>query len=462
MRKNLSNLKIGISNCYCCLPVFMMMLLLTSFYCRGQLMVWDTTDNDSDLKCDEVLNLDLLYHRKCNNWQNFPEIEKVKVYDYTDSNGIKQNYIKAKFGDIDYIYDNWVCYEDFYYADKDLPAHAYDFKYISTYSPDFEFLGYHVGQCLNVDSVSSLYNTEIAQISNSDLYKISFVPKSWNIIVRNDTVRMFILNFNRNRNCKENPKYLIDPVMLSNYNHIATRAYYPEYIAGCKRDDKRREISESQDKARRKTIEYLTDNLLRTYYDGFGIMIGLAKGYNESSDIPIRPNNYKELNDTLKLERFIENMPLDFAEIDEVQHISNKRMHTFVDCYERRYITKPYIIAKLYGIEYMLMLDYSKKYDRIYVSKVMTYDPSFRLTGRQLSDITPKYFSSNRQNYDLSDNELYHPWHYVAKDNKIVYFYKNISCPTHDWNLKHLPNWAGSVPRVTDIIDEVMLKQYKP
>ena len=419
-------------------------------YCNAQMLSLPPFDGDL-LKSEDILNLDSIFERKCNDWSQVPEIKKVKVYDYIDKSGNKQNFIRAIFGNIEYCIDRWV-FEDetgSEETDTDEPEIYCDYEYISTFDPKFEYLGYRVGQYCNIDSTLS----PATPVKGTDYYQIAPIPNSWRIVVRNDTVRKIYLappNYSKN-----SPSLMIDNVMMANRNHIPTMPAYEEYIAKCKLNKKQYERDREYN-----NISNAIQHILKEQYElpsfAYGRMYYPIRGHDESSDIPDRKQHvFDARNDTLNLDILVANMPEKITDIKEIQNVWSERKLTFFNIPQAKTISKPYIVATLNGIEYLLLLDYMPEGDAIYVSCIMTYDRAFRLKGLRISgNALPYFFEEHDDFYDLSDFRIYRPWYCVTQDNKIIYFYKYVWLP--------VPHRVEDALKTSNIFDEVMLKQYNP
>ena len=420
-------------------------------YCNAQMLSLPPFDGDL-LKSEDILNLDSIFERKCNDWSQVPEIKKVKVYDYIDKSGNKQNFIRAIFGNIEYCIDRWV-FEDetgSEETDTDEPEIYCDYEYISTFDPKFEYLGYRVGQYCNIDSTLS----PATPVKGTDYYQIAPIPNSWRIVVRNDTVRKIYLappNYS-----KDSPRLMIDNVMMANWNHIPTMPAYEKYLSQDKLRKEKYEAKIALDSAGLAVKIILQEQFDLSPVGGYAIMFFPVSGSDESSDIPIKEHDYADSqNDTINLNMLARNMPKYIADVEEIQNISERRIHAFVDVNRGKAISKPYIVATLNGIEYLLLLDYLPERDVVYVSCVMTYDPDFELNGLKISGDSPSYFLESSHNfYDLTEFSIFRPWHCVAKDNKIIYFYKYVWLPA--------PHRIEDMIQTANIYDEIMLTQSKP
>lgn len=420
-----------------CFPaLFAFVLWACQFQCKAQIMSMPHCPFDS-LNSAEILNLDSVFSKKCVKWSQIPGIKSVKMHEYIDEHGEKNNYIRAKFGDIEYIIDKWQVSDEENDDSDDLDV---DYDYVSTFDPKFEYLGYRVGQ-----HCDSLLNPSLPS-DGHNLRKIQ-APLSWNIIVENDTVRMMYRKEGSNSPCG-----LIDNVMLANRNHIPTKPEYESYLNGCKLHGKKKESKLEDAKVSRAVWNIMQDRFGLVSNGAFSPMYMAVKDMYNTPSFRVRNQMQENVcHDTLNLDSLIVNMPESVADITEIQNVSGKDVHSFVDVAKSKTINKPYIVATLNGIEYMLMLDYDAPKDIIFVSGVMTYDPNFELKGYSISDAGPSYFYYGDQFYDLTDHKIYKDWHCVAKDSKIIYFYKDlwIRINSRDDSLTH----------AAKIVDEVMLKQ---
>lgn len=417
-----------------CFPaLFAFVLWACQFQCKAQIMSMPHCPFDS-LNSAEILNLDSVFSKKCVKWSEIPGIKSMKMHEYIDEHGEKNNFVRAKFGDIEYIIDKWQVSDD----ENGEPEVYYG--YVSTFDPKFEYLGYRVGQ--HCDSL-----TQPALPSDGHNLRKIQAPLSWNIIVENDTVRMMY-----RKEGSDSPCGLIDNVMLANRNHIPTKPEYESYLNDCKLHGKKNESKLEDEKVGRAVRNILEERFGLVSNGAFRPMYMAVKDIYDTPCFKARNQMQENIcRDTLSLDSLIFNMPESVADITEIQNVSGKDVHSFVDVAKGKTINKPYIVATLNGIEYMLMLDYDAPKDIIFVSGVMTYDPNFELKGYSISDAGPSYFYYGDQFYDLTDHKIYKDWHCVAKDSKIIYFYKDlwIRINSRDDSLTH----------AAKIVDEVMLKQ---
>lgn len=417
-----------------CFPaLFAFVIWACQFQCKAQILSVPSWPSDS-LNSAEILNLDSVFSKKCVKWSQIPGIKLVKMHEYINEDGEKDNFVRAKFGDIEYIIDKWQVSDD-----ENGETEVY-YGYVSTFDPKFEYLGYRVGQ--HCDSL--MYPTLPSEGHN--LRKIE-APLSWNIIVENDTVRMMC-----RKEDSDSPCGLIDNVMLANRNHILTKPEYESYLNGCKLHGKKKESKLEDAKVSRAVWNIMQDRFGLVSNGAFSPMFKAVKDIYNTPSFRVRNQMHENVcRDTLSLDSLIVNMPESVADITEIQNISGKDVHSFIDVAKGKTRNNPYIVATLNGIEYILLLDYDPGKDIIFVSGVMTYDPHFELKGYSISDAGPSYFYYGDRFYDLTDHKIYEDWHCVAKDSKIIYFYKNL------WT--RINSGDVSLPHATKILDEVMLKQ---
>lgn len=407
-----------------------------SFLCLLWAMGLSLIANPIDAVSDGVLQLDSLYKSRCNDWMQIQGLDKLKTFEDIDLEGEMRNCIKARFGDIEYEVVGWEMY--------DQETNEHNFDEVKTSDPKFEFIGLKAGQTINVDSVEQAYCVKPIPASNMRKFRLL----GWNIIIHGDSIVAF--NRNLDRRFSNNPKGLVDNVMLSNYNHISTLPYYKEHLIDWEYIGKRRKRIDDDNRKKwtaRDTIIERTG--IYPKKNPFGIMSTFCEEAYQSSSLPDeRYGSRIESADTLRLESIVDNMPIDIGEILEIQYPAQKRVHSFLEVKERNVISKPYVPATLNGVEYKLMLDYDSTANMVFVSKIMTYDPNFELAGDKISGETSIFFGYP-ENYELREFRLNGNWTSVIANNVILYFYKN--------------NWfrcgLGKYYDDKFLIDEVMLRQ---
>lgn len=398
-----------------------------------------------------VLDLEVLYDTGCNDWSQLKDMDKMKIYGVDSCEHIGA-YIRAQFGDIEYIIGGWR-------ESDDEIDNEYEFDYVATCDVKFELMGMRVGQSINVDSIKNIRPECVTEGRRADERKIKIL--SWHIVTHNNTIIRFCNRIPEWKSAGSNPKLLIDNVMLLNYKHTPTLPYFKKYIKDQKYMDRRNALREAINKKKSRARAALREKLLSAYIPGFGIMSVDALEADRNSALP--DDRYEKCRRPkgvpLSLDSLVRHMPAEMCDISELQYPDQRLMYTFIDLGRRQTVTKPCIKATLKGIEYMLLLDYDRESDCVFVSKVITCDPGFELIGYKISGESP-CIGACRENYELSEFNLYDKWSVhdrwkcVAADNKIIYFYKNrhVVLPREQRDGKN-------VYRASDIIDEVMLRQ---